>query len=140
MPRDRKAYAKKYREENLEMVRAKDRERYKKDKPKRIAGTLRWVKENPEKRLAIWLKYKYKMPIDSYNRLKAQQNNLCAICEQEMNPAIVDHDHQCCPTQKACGNCIRGLLCRTCNTNLGVYEVWMKQNVSKIEGYLNGKR
>jgi hypothetical protein len=31
----------------------------------------------------------------------------------------VDHDHRCCPGNYSCGNCIRGVLCRGCNTALG---------------------
>jgi hypothetical protein len=40
------------------------------------------------------------------------------------NQAIfIDHDHGCCPDDKAsCGRCIRGLLCLDCNTSLGHIE------------------
>lgn len=35
---------------------------------------------------------------------------------------VVDHDHGCCPGQKSCGNCIRGLLCDNCNIGLGHFK------------------
>lgn len=28
---------------------------------------------------------------------------------------VVDHDHACCPTERSCGSCIRGVICRGCN-------------------------
>ena len=32
----------------------------------------------------------------------------------------VDHDHGCCPGERSCGKCVRGLVCRDCNAMLGL--------------------
>ncbi len=46
----------------------------------------------------------------------------CAICKRKPSnkPLSIDHNHACCPGGKTCGKCIRGLLCRRCNTVLGL--------------------
>lgn len=44
----------------------------------------------------------------------------CEICGRD-RPLVVDHDHSCCPHRKRkCGECNRGLLCRQCNTAIGM--------------------
>lgn len=32
---------------------------------------------------------------------------------------VVDHDHRCCPSDRSCGSCFRGLLCMSCNSAAG---------------------
>lgn len=60
---------------------------------------------------------------------------LLDICSNE---AIrVDHDHKCCPGRKSCGRCIRGLLCDSCNLDLGIIEneAWFKSAQSYLSLY-----
>jgi hypothetical protein len=61
---------------------------------------------------------RYNLPPENYRALLAQQDGLCAIC-QKWRANSVDHDHKCCDGPFSCGKCVRGLLCRTCNTILG---------------------
>lgn len=57
-----------------------------------------------------------------YDALLEMQGGACAICggqPYEGRSFAVDHDHRCCPGQKSCGKCLRGLLCQECNMALG---------------------
>ena len=78
------------------------------------------------------LKRFYNITSEEYDRLLLTQNGLCKICRRaerlidtrtgEIMSLAVDHDHSCCPGTKTCGQCIRGLLCSSCNTALGLLD------------------
>lgn len=66
---------------------------------------------------------KYGLSLEDAQRIYDEQDGLCAICDEELNGRYqVDHDHSCCPGQKTCGKCLRGLLCRSCNHGLGHFK------------------
>jgi hypothetical protein len=63
-----------------------------------------------------------------------EQGGVCKICksspaEDAKKAFSVDHDHSCCPGQKTCGKCIRGIICNACNTALGL----LKENVETMQ-------
>jgi len=72
---------------------------------------------------ASFLKYRYKMSVEEFNRFRKEQNSCCAICQTELEikegstfrskNVAVDHCHKT-------GN-VRGLLCSACNTGLGLF-------------------
>ncbi len=53
------------------------------------------------------------------------QGGVCALCDGLNANGYnlhVDHDHACCGNTRGCLNCVRGLLCDTCNRMLGLAE------------------
>lgn len=66
-----------------------------------------------------------------WEQLRNGQDSRCALCGErsEDSKLFVDHDHACCPGMRGqggikagCKNCIRGLLCNSCNNVLGRIE------------------
>ena len=101
---------------------------YKEYRKKNPDYMKKYYKENREK----FLGYYYGITLEEYNQMLKEQNHCCAICKKHENEfkrkLDTDHDHK---TGK-----IRGILCFTCNTNLGIYEKWYKKYKNIIEKYL----
>ena len=116
----------------------KDRRYFERHKEEIYARTKKWTQANPEwvaayqtsyrrhyNHRAAYLKRIYNITPEDYNRLLTEQHGVCAICirpPKEGTFLKVDHDHQCCPGEKSCGKCIRGLLCSNCNAGLGFFK------------------
>lgn len=87
----------------------------------------RSVKDRRDKLLRF-----YNITPETYAELLRKQDGVCRICKQPESlidtrtgfamALAVDHDHSCCPGEKTCGNCIRGLLCARCNTAIGLMD------------------
>ena len=112
-----------------------------------------WAKNNPEQHNANgkkwyhghretswirWIKNAYKLTLEKFQEMVEQQNNCCAICLRPFSSnykPCVDHDHACCPGKHSCGQCIDGLLCKTCNYALGMLEnpVWAASAAKYLE-------
>ncbi len=79
-----------------------------------------WRAKNPERRVASEIKHHYKLSIERYNEMLAQQKSRCKICGKPHDPGrsrgrlYVDHCHA--------SNVVRGLLCSHCNTGLGYFK------------------
>lgn len=127
------------------------------DRDKRLAAVQRWNERHPDRlkanrkvtrqrRLArdplmdrrLYLRKRFGITIDDYDRMLAAQNGLCAICGEpekgilkrtgKRKALAVDHDHK---TGK-----IRQLLCAWCNTALARIEA-DRSIVTKINSYLD---
>ena len=89
-------------------------------------ATKQWRKNSPEgytestKRTKV--KLKYGISVEDIENLMIQQNSLCALCknpisfnsEEKKDKPHIDHDHE--------SGIVRGLLCLTCNTGLGMFK------------------
>lgn len=111
-----KARNKAYRNANLEKVRAWARARYYANREKILAQSKAVLAANPGRVRANNLKYAYGITTEQYHTMLDKQGGACAICGTT-SPGVkgnfhVDHDHAT--------KTIRGLLCRNCNTALGL--------------------
>lgn len=64
----------------------------------------------------------YGITATDYDAMLMKQGGGCAICGEQCSSGrrlAVDHDHACCPGERTCGKCIRGLLCGSCNQGIG---------------------
>lgn len=66
----------------------------------------------------------YKLTEDQFYDLLEEQDNRCAICKEEKR-LIVDHDH--------ISKEVRGLLCYSCNTALGIFKEDMYTLLSAVD-------
>lgn len=82
----------------------------------------------------------YGITEEYFRFLLEKQDNRCGICQQtfvDESKITIDHDHTCCDSipivvkgkkrsgnirKNACGKCVRGLLCTSCNVGLGMLQ------------------
>lgn len=86
------------------------------------------------------LKFKYKMTPEQYEERLAAQGGVCKICKKPSTNKrktgvvfrlAIDHDHNCCPGNKTCGECTKGLLCLSCNNKIE----WHRKYADSIHAY-----
>lgn len=62
------------------------------------------------------IEYRYRLTQSEWLAVFELQGNRCAICGTD-DPGhaygfAVDHDHECCPGDRSCGECVRGIVCQ----------------------------
>lgn len=90
---------------------------------------------------------KFGLSIDAYYQLVMASGGICAICHRPENTTdgngklrslALDHDRKCCPGNRACGKCLRGMICRKCNVAIGLLDDSPSRMVMAIL-YLSGE-
>src|SRR5271157_139850 len=128
---------------NEEISRERSRNYYKKNKEKKKKHNIEYLEKNKEKikeyakiyrgknskKLKdLQLKYYYNISLEEWNNIFNEQEKKCAICGK------ISKDFKCSFSVDHCHSTgkIRGLLCSSCNLNLGYYEKYKE----KFEEYL----
>jgi len=89
-----------------------------------------------------WMRANYHLTPEAYAAILESQGGRCAICRTSTPGGKrswhIDHDHECCPTAKTCGKCIRGILCSHCNTRLAWFEKRGEAAAAYLERHTSG--
>lgn len=68
---------------------------------------------------------RYKLTPEKYDGLFNEQGRACVICGTTENQYghrfSIDHDHSCCNGAFSCGKCYRAILCKRCNSGIGLF-------------------
>lgn len=109
------AKTKAWREANPEKYQAQLDAR---DREKVNQRSREWYQANLERAAKTTrrnkLRREYGLTLEQFDAMLTAQAGLCAICQREMTPPHVDHDHST--------GVVRGLLCQPCNTALGLFQ------------------
>lgn len=77
------------------------------------------------------MKSRYGLTPEQYDERLQAQGGVCELCGmapgKQQRRFSVDHNHKCCPSQKSCGECLRGILCANCNRRVGFLEQMMEE-------------
>lgn len=95
-------------------------------------------KENQRKQRPI---QKYGLTWEQLD-VKVEEQGGCGVCKRPLSRKEyqVDHDHSCCPEEKTCGLCVRGVVCSLCNKGLGNFKdniQLLRAAIEYIEKYTN---
>lgn len=92
------------------------------------------TKQIDQRAAGLWKRYRMRQA--DWDRMFAEQGFACKACKDTephgKKPWGVDHDHSCCPGNRSCGKCVRGILCYSCNWTLGQ----VKDSIKTLEGLI----
>lgn len=105
---------KRYRRKHKKRIREANCDWRRKNRKRCRLASRRWAERNPEKVKRIRLR-QYGISLEDFFSLQKRQKNRCGICKKQFDKTpMVDHCHK---TKK-----VRGLLCGTCNSGLGMFK------------------
>jgi hypothetical protein len=120
-----RSYQENYREVNKDKRVLYDKEFYQDNKEKLLAASKvyrenhkeelkKYRKDNKDKWRKRHLKEKYGLELEDYQKMYKEQKGKCKICDNHYETLCVDHNHKT-------GE-IRKLLCKSCNTGIGLLQ------------------
>lgn len=80
----------------------------------------------------------YKMTLEQFEEIVLRQEGKCKLCRRSDLALVIDHDHRCCPGKYTCGQCIRGVICNSCNGMIGHIE-HNGIDLVGLTGYMEGR-
>lgn len=95
----------------------------------------RYAKKYPKRTREVYVKRKYNLTAEQYTGMLKKCKNMCESCQDNLTEPHVDHDHACCEGLSSCGKCVRGLLCKRCNTALGMLGDSL-ETIKRLTAYL----
>lgn len=118
-----------YRLDNLEHCRKQGRDGHKRrrfgDPDYYRNNHAREAEGDPDYYRRNGLRSNFRMTLEEFEARVTAQGGVCAVCCKPPRPGRrleVDHDHDCCPGSRSCGECIRDLLCSGCNGGTGIVD------------------
>lgn len=111
------------RARNADKVRAYNREWAERNKGRRQEYGRAYRQANREKLLAAGAAKRHGPWIaEDWAAMWDKQGGCCYLCGSELTEgkAFVDHDHRCCPNDRSCRVCRRGIACDRCNVAIGM--------------------
>lgn len=97
----------------------------------KLSYSKRWNKDNAERNWIHAIKNRYGLSLEEWNGLFEKQSGCCAICDKHQSELdcrlVVDHCHS--------SGFVRGLLCRNCNSAIGMLEE-RPEILDKAKSYL----
>ncbi|GGP76622.1 endonuclease domain-containing protein [Streptomyces melanogenes] len=66
------------------------------------------------------------MTLEQYGEILERQGRRCPVCAEHLGKfnrnTVIDHDHEHCNRPYSCGECVRGILHRSCNSLISKLE------------------
>lgn len=124
-------------EERLARVRQQRHAYYEANRERLLAANRRWHAENRAYRAEsnqLWRLQNRAERTDkerqrrhgpdgaeAFAQMWQEQAGRCYLCDKSVviEEMHMDHDHRCCPKNKSCRRCRRGLACKLCNVLIG---------------------
>ena len=73
--------------------------------------------------MRVWrMLHKHGLRPEDWAAMWDAQAGLCYLCSEPLiaEVAVIDHDHSCCPEERSCRICRRGLAHPNCNSAIGL--------------------